>query len=604
MKQHFLTIKAKLIAGFAFMFVLTGSLGIFGYYGISTVASHADALYKSNTRPIIDVASVRAATLRIRLNLWRAQVERQPEAMERLAVEIEKARKELDKSWRSYYPDGISSSNERVIADAIGVQLDKFAHEADTVLKLIRAGDYEGARQHQMQELAQLADNLNQSVDAQMRDNIKQAGLNASNSHDLAEQIKLVSAGLMLIGAVVALLLPTVLVRAVTRPLAKAGDIATRVADGKLGEPVEVGVRDEVGQLIGTLKEMDSKLVSTVRGIRTSSDSVLVASGEIAMGNLDLSARTEQQAAALEQTAATMSEITETVKQNADNARQADTLAKNALNLSGDNNRAVSEMVRTMDSIAESSGKIAEITSMIEGIAFQTNILALNAAVEAARAGEQGRGFAVVAGEVRTLAQRSSMAAKQIKELIDQSSSIVHSGTSQATEVGTAMHEVVRVINMVSDIIGEIAAASEEQSRGVAQVHQAISEIDGVTQQNAALVEEISAAAQSLEEQAARMREEVMFFHLADDGGAGQSQPASTARVAGGRPRDARRALAAPAAARPAAPAVSVRKPTSASPAPRAASVASIASIPAVAGAVALAGAGAVPADADAWEAF
>lgn len=499
------------------MFLLTGCLGVFGYYAISVIGSHVDELYNANMLPIVDVGAVRSATLRIRLNLWRAQVEQTPEATRRLAADIDAARAELDKSWRRYYPNGISSPEERAIADSINAQLDKFGVEAGEVLKLIVAGNYEAARSYQAENLAPMADALARNIDKDMRDNVEQAARNAQDSIALASRNRTLSVALLLVSALMAIAVPVMLVRAVTRSLENAGAVAKRVADGKLGEPVEVGRRDEIGELIGTLKEMDTRLTGTVRGIRTSSDSVLVASGQIASGNLDLSARTEQQAAALEQTAATMSQITETVKQNADNARQADKLAKNALELSDTNNTAVSEMVRTMDSISGSSEKIAEITSMIEGIAFQTNILALNAAVEAARAGEQGRGFAVVAGEVRTLAQRSSTAAKQIKELIDQSSRVVAAGTTQAADVGASMTEVVRVINMVSDIIGEIASASEEQSRGVAQVHTAISEIDTVTQQNAALVEEISAAAQSLEDQARQMQGDIMFFRLAGD---------------------------------------------------------------------------------------
>ena len=556
MKQLLLTIKARLIAGFVLMFVLTGSLGVFGYWGITTLGSHMHDLYYSNTSPIIDVASVRAATLRIRLDLWRAQVEKNPEATQRLAADIEKARTALDKSWRHYYPDGISSDSERAIAETIAAHLVTFSEESEQVLSLIRAGDFDAAYERQAQRLAPAADHLNESLDDDMRDNVSQAGQSASDSVALANRSRMASISIMIAGALIALVVPALLVRAVTRPLARAGELAGRVSAGRLGEPVRVESRDEFGKLIGTLNDMDEKLVSTVRGIRSSSDSVMVASGQIASGNLDLSARTEQQAAALEQTAATMSEITETVKQNADNARQANALAKNATDLSDANNRAMAEMVQTMDRIADSSGKIAEITSMIEGIAFQTNILALNAAVEAARAGEQGRGFAVVAGEVRTLAQRSSTAAKQIKELINQSSTIVDAGAHQAAEVGTTMQETVRVINMVSDIVGEIAAASDEQSRGVAQVHQAISEIDTVTQQNAALVEQISAAAQSLEEQASRMQTEIMFFQLAGDAGATRPRPSEGARalsaprlrIAGTRPTPVR--MKSPAANR------------------------------------------------------
>ncbi len=517
MKQLLISIKARLIAGFVLTFVLLSGLGVFGYFGVTTLGSHIEDLYNSNMSPIIDLAGVRSATLRIRLNLWRAQVEQNKDATRRLADDVAATRSDLNKRWTHYYPAGISSSHERELADAIAGKLSKFAEDSERVLGYIRAEDYETARQYQSRQLAPTADALGKLLDDVMQDNVMQATANATDSLSLTARIQWICVVLVIAGALISLLVSIWLVRAVTRPLSSAVEIAHRVSEGKLGEPIRVDSQDEFGQLIGALKVMDEKLTTTVRGIRESSESVTVASGQIASGNIDLSARTEQQAASLEQTAASMAEITETVKQNADNARQANSLAKNASDLSNANNQAVDAMVRTMGSITESSAKIADITSMIEGIAFQTNILALNAAVEAARAGEQGRGFAVVAGEVRSLAQRSSAAAKEIKDLIGHSSSIVQEGSRQATDVGTAMQEVARVINMVTDIVGEIAAASDEQSRGVEQVHQAISQIDAVTQQNAALVEEATAAAQSLEEQASRMKEDVMFFRLSGE---------------------------------------------------------------------------------------
>ncbi|ODV41366.1 hypothetical protein AWV79_36880 [Cupriavidus sp. UYMMa02A] len=275
---------------------------------------------------------------------------------------------------------------------------------------------------------------------------------------------------------------------------------------------------------------MSRQLAQTVRGIQISSEAVRVASREIASGNMDLSARTEQQAASLQQTAASMTEISQTVRMNADNACQANTVAGNARDLAHAGNAAVQAMVETMARISGSSGRISDITSLIEGIAFQTNILALNAAVEAARAGEQGRGFAVVAGEVRALAQRSSTAAKEIKELIDSSAGMVQDGSRQAAEVGQTMGEVIRAVQRVSDIMGEISVASGEQSQGVEQVHVAISQIDAGTQQNAALVEQSAAAAQSLEAQANAMADAVSVFRLA--GTEGSSLPSASAAFA------------------------------------------------------------------------
>jgi len=269
---------------------------------------------------------------------------------------------------------------------------------------------------------------------------------------------------------------------------------------------------DEIGRTSLAFNKLMQRVAEVIGEVRLSSDSVSVASKQIAAGNIDLSARTEEQAASLEQTAASMEELTSTVKQNTDNARQASVLAIDASQIADKGHGVVEMMVGTMSEISASSTKIAEITALIEGIAFQTNILALNAAVEAARAGEQGRGFAVVASEVRSLAQRSSSAAKEIKELIESSVSTIQHGSSQAEQVGKTTAEVQLAVKRVSDIIGEIASASDEQGRGIEQVNQAVSQMDEVTQQNAALVEEAAAAAQSLEAQAMKMNEMVSVF--------------------------------------------------------------------------------------------
>jgi methyl-accepting chemotaxis protein len=271
---------------------------------------------------------------------------------------------------------------------------------------------------------------------------------------------------------------------------------------------------NEIGRTSTAFNVLMERIEASVRAVAGSSGMVRVAAGEIAGGNADLSARTEEQAASIEQTAASMTQLTETVKQNADNARQANTLATRATELADNGNDAVQGMVGTIDKINGSSTKISEITGVIEGIAFQTNILALNAAVEAARAGEQGRGFAVVASEVRSLAQRSAAAAKEIKELIASSVAMIQGGAQQATEVSATMDQVKRAIKQVSDIVGEIAAASEEQRRGIEQVNQAVGQMDDVTQQNAALVEQASAAAQSLEEQAIKLTDVVSAFKV------------------------------------------------------------------------------------------
>jgi methyl-accepting chemotaxis protein len=304
------------------------------------------------------------------------------------------------------------------------------------------------------------------------------------------------------------------LVRSIVRPLDEAIFIAETVAAGDLSKEFETERGGEFGRLLRGMGEMEDTLTDVVTRIKASTDSIVTASREIAAGNQDLSSRTEEQASALEQTAASMEELTSTVKQNADNARQANQLALSASEVAVKGGDVVGQVVSTMASINASSRKIVDIIGVIDGIAFQTNILALNAAVEAARAGEQGRGFAVVASEVRNLAQRSAAAAKEIKGLIDDSVGKVDAGTALVGEAGKTMEEIVGSIRRVTDIVGEITAASHEQTQGIEQINQAITQMDQVTQQNAALVEEAAAAAGSLQEQATVLAEVVGVFKL------------------------------------------------------------------------------------------
>ncbi|QBK03657.1 HAMP domain-containing protein [Hylemonella gracilis] len=304
------------------------------------------------------------------------------------------------------------------------------------------------------------------------------------------------------------------LTRSIVPPLRQAVKSAEAIAQGKLNHPIAVEGRDELAQMLGALVQMKTSLSDIVGRVRQGSESVSTASAEIAQGNHDLSARTESQASALEETAASMEELSSTVKQNADNARQANQLAQSASAVAINGGEVVNQVVGTMKDISDSSKKIADIIGVIDGIAFQTNILALNAAVEAARAGEQGRGFAVVASEVRNLAGRSADAAKEIKMLITASVARVAQGNALADQAGNTMTEVVSSIRRVTDIMGEISAASLEQSSGVSQVGEAVTQMDQATQQNAALVEEMAAAASSLQSQAGELVESVAIFKL------------------------------------------------------------------------------------------
>jgi methyl-accepting chemotaxis protein len=337
----------------------------------------------------------------------------------------------------------------------------------------------------------------------------------AATAHATYRTARLITLALAGIGALIAAIFATAISRSILQQLGAEPGYATgivgRIAEGDL--TVNIGLTaGDCSSLLYSMKQMQEKLLRTVGNISHATDQIVIASREIASGNADLSARTEEQAAALQQTAASMAELTRTVGQNTDHARQANILASNAVEATNSSRDVVEGLVQTMNGINGSAAKISEITELIEGIAFQTNILALNAAVEAARAGEHGRGFAVVASEVRSLAQRSSSAAREIKELIGTSVEVIRDGVEQTTLVTTAVDKVLRAIVQVSDLVAEISFASEDQSRSIREVGHAISEMDSVTQQNAALVEQATAVSMSLEEQAQQLRGSVSVF--------------------------------------------------------------------------------------------
>jgi methyl-accepting chemotaxis protein len=379
-------------------------------------------------------------------------------------------------------------------------------------------------------------------------------------SRNSARMIMVLAGVAVLFGAVCAWLLA----RAIVAPIRQAVDVAEKVAAGDLTQRIEAEGYGETAALLRALRHMNDGLVAIVSQVRSGTDTIATASAEISAGNMDLSSRTEQQAGSLGTTASTVEQLTGTVRQNADNARQASQLSIAASEIATQGGAVVDQVVQTMGAINDSSKKIVDIISVIDGIAFQTNILALNAAVEAARAGEQGRGFAVVAGEVRTLAQRSAAAAKEIKELIVNSVSKVEDGTKLVDQAGTTMSEVVDSIRKVSDIVAEIASASGEQSAGIEQVNRAIADMDSSTQHNAALVEESAAAATALSEQADKLAEVVSLFHI----GTEASVPKAAPKAA---PKTAPKAIAKAVPAR-AVVAVAPRA-SAAKPAPKAAPV-------------------------------
>ena len=398
----------------------------------------------------------------------------------------------------------------QAVADARKLVLEHLAG----INKLKAAGDREGAgRLADTQYQAALVvykQAVQQIADAQ-RARIDVMAQEIQRHHRNGRRMLIALSGVaVLVGALFAWRLTV----SIVNPMRGAVELAQRVASGDLSTQMTISSRDEVGQLLTALKSMNDSLYKVVGEVRNGTDTIVTASDQISSGNQDLSSRTEQQASSLEQTAASMEELTSTVKQNADNARQANQLALSALGVATRGGSVVGQVVDTMGSINTSSRKIVDIIGVIDGIAFQTNILALNAAVEAARAGEQGRGFAVVASEVRNLAQRSGAAAKEIKSLIDDSVGKVAAGSQQVAEAGKTMGEIVASVSRVTDIMGEIAAASQEQTSGIEQINLAISQMDQVTQQNAALVEEAAAAATSLQEQADSLSRVVGVFQL------------------------------------------------------------------------------------------
>jgi len=364
--------------------------------------------------------------------------------------------------------------------------------------------------------------------------------------HSAITTMLLLAAIAVAVGASSALLVTRSLLKQLGGEPREAAEVAGRIAAGDLTVEVHVKPNDRTSLMLA-MRDMRDKLAAIVAEVRAGTDTIATAAAQVSSGNLDLSARTEQQAGSLEETASSMEELTSTVRQNADNAQQANTMAVSASEVAQKGGQIVADVVGTMDAITESARKIADIISVIDGIAFQTNILALNAAVEAARAGEQGRGFAVVAGEVRNLAHRAGSAAKEIKLLIDDSVQKVGAGSALVGEAGVTMDEIVGRVQGVTGIMAEISAASREQSSGIDQVNQAISQMDQVTQQNAALVEEASAASQAMQDQAAKLAELVGTFKLATGGAPVRSQPAPRVAIA----RSA--SIAKPAGRKPAA---------------------------------------------------
>ncbi|MEH0165012.1 methyl-accepting chemotaxis protein [Roseateles microcysteis] len=508
-----ISIARKLTAAFALMLLLLVGLAWFANSRLQLVQADSREI-SGNWLPAVRLAGVMDASASdYRVGLLQAMAASTPEQSKIAEANMAKARDEM-RVASTDYKSLINDEEERKLYEKFDAAWSEYQSLAARAVVAVNAGNAEEGRRIQGGEARQAY--LRASKDLQDLVDINAKGASASALH--AEQVfgsaQMWLLSVSALAAAAAIAMALFLIRAITAPLAQAVQVADQVADGDLSQRINFEGSDETARLLAALQRMQQALAATVGTVRQGAESVASASAQIAQGNVDLSARTEEQASSLEQTSATMEELSATVRQNADSAQQANQLAKSASTVARDGGAVVGEVVTTMRGIEDSSKRIADIIGTIDGIAFQTNILALNAAVEAARAGEQGRGFAVVASEVRSLAQRSAEAAKEIKSLINDSVERVQTGTLLVDRAGKTMGDIVTSVQRVADIVGEISSASSEQSAGIAQVGEAVTQLDHATQQNAALVEESTAASESLKAQAATLLEAVASFRL------------------------------------------------------------------------------------------
>jgi methyl-accepting chemotaxis protein-1 (serine sensor receptor) len=553
-----LSIKSRLIFVIGFLAVELIAGAVIGIYNLGTANAELKQMYDKRLMSLSQVGNVVQLITTNQLNVAKAVVVEDAALRTSLMAEVDANAARITKFWDEFKA-GQLSSEERALADAFTEARKAFLGQGlRPAVAAIRANDNATAQQLLTGPMASLFKPMQEQGNKLVALLQAEAKAEYEHSQSTFELVRMVCLAGLVLGLVLAAVLGVVLVRAIVGPIEKAVAIAGAVAAGDLTQRIEVDSRDETGRLLLALKDMNDSLVRIVSRVRNGTDTIATASGQIAAGNLDLSSRTEQQAGSLEETASSMEELTSTVKQNADNARQANALATSASEVAGKGGAVVEQVVQTMGAINASATRIVDIIAVIDGIAFQTNILALNAAVEAARAGEQGRGFAVVAGEVRSLAQRSAAAAKEIKALIDDSVEKVHHGSALVDQAGATMAEIVQSVGRVTDIMAEITAASQEQTAGIEQINSAVTQMDQVTQQNAALVEQASAAAQSLQEEASELAQTVGAFKL--DGmlqaAPRRAAPAGTAVALAAKPaRPAPARAAAPASAPPRKPA-------------------------------------------------
>ncbi|WP_343583675.1 methyl-accepting chemotaxis protein [Herbaspirillum sp.] len=508
-----LKIGTRLSIGFGFLVVLLLAMAAFGTSRLFMLNSQIDDVINDKypktvlANDIIDKVNLTArASRNILLMSDPGQIAKEIQVIQEASLKNQASIDKLDSM--------ISGEKGRALMKDVQEARAKYNAGREEVLKLAQAGAKDEATAVLLEKVRPVQLNYMNTVEALIKHQnqlMHESGEEAKDEYQEARNLMIALGTLAIVFAALTAWLVT---RSITSPLNRAVKVAETVAAGDLTSQIDASGRDETGQLLRALRTMNDNLLNIVTQVRVGTDTISTASSQIAAGNLDLSSRTEEQASSLEETASSMEELTATVRQNAENAREANQLAISASAVAVEGGNVVGQVVDTMSAINESSRKIVDIIGVIDGIAFQTNILALNAAVEAARAGEQGRGFAVVASEVRTLAQRSAAAAKEIKQLIDDSVDKVDSGSKLVDQAGQTMSEVVASVKRVTDIVGDITDASREQGEGIEQINQAVTQMDQVTQQNAALVEEAAAAAQSLQHQASNLSEIVGVFKI------------------------------------------------------------------------------------------
>jgi len=519
-----MTIAKRLYALILAVIVGLAALAGFNIYEMDRVYTAASYASVNSVPSLLTLNEAFVPFTQMRTAVWQHMASKDAARRSALENDIQQARAAVGKALDKYEKENLSDEQDKALLATDRATLLRYDGVRDKVLALSKAGELDAARDLLMANqpiIKQLVD----ALEVHLRYNESLANKGAADGAAAIGNARWISIGMAL--AVTALVagMGLLLARRIAASLASAIGVARTIASGDLSTRISATSQDEVGQLMTAMAEMSDSLVRIVAEVRSGTETINTASGEIAAGNLDLSARTEQQAGSLEETASAMEELTATVRQNSDNARQAQQMAVSASDKAAHGGEVMGDVIRTMEAIDSSSSKIADIIGVIDGIAFQTNILALNAAVEAARAGEQGRGFAVVATEVRNLAHRSAAAAKEIKALISDSVEQVGQGGKLVRQAGAAMTEVVDTVRSVTDIVSEISAASVEQSTGIEEINRAITQMDEVTQQNAALVEEAAAASQSLQEQAGNLAAVVSAFTLAP-GQAGTSPTA------------------------------------------------------------------------------